>query len=258
MEVEKHEEEAQFVVQKEFQDSQLQFMAGPLDHLGVLHLLEELVLEYVWDGVTAWSSDESEDLEDDSPEDSVESGTDISCKGSVDTPPTGVDTMHQTLRQNDEEKCVDTCSSGVDTRSSSQKTCLLVLDSVSTQPEVVSTLVTLPREQILPVWDSVSTHSLDRSTHFGNFFTLSSTWTRGTLGFTWIGLGSCAHTPQGYFWTHWAINTLQLAIQPKRTFSEPSRNPFGGKKCSPPRSCSPGVSSSQFSSVQAREVEFDN
>ncbi|MQL89087.1 hypothetical protein Taro_021655 [Colocasia esculenta] len=143
---------------------------------------------------------------------------DISCKGSVDTPPTGVDTMLQTIRQNDEEKCVDTGSSGVGTRSSSQKTCLSVLDSVSTQPEVVSTLVTLPREPILPVLDSVSTHSLDRLTHFGNFFTLSSTWTRGTLEFTWFGLGSCTHAPQGYFWTHWTINSLQLAIQQKRCF----------------------------------------
>ncbi|MQM03296.1 hypothetical protein Taro_036075 [Colocasia esculenta] len=51
------------------------------------------------------------------------------CHGSVDTPPTGVDTMLQTQ----------------------------VLDSVSTQPEVVSTLVTLPREPILPVLDSAST-----------------------------------------------------------------------------------------------------
>ncbi|MQM10276.1 hypothetical protein Taro_043168 [Colocasia esculenta] len=52
------------------------------------------------------------------------SGQTFSCKGSVDTPPTGVDTMLQTLRQNDEEKvkCVDTASSGVDTRSSSQRT----------------------------------------------------------------------------------------------------------------------------------------
>ncbi|MQL68629.1 hypothetical protein Taro_000939, partial [Colocasia esculenta] len=73
----------------------------------------------------------------------------------VDTPLTGVDTVFQTLRQNEEEKvkCVDTASSGVDTsprfqrtqltglhgsvdtgsstvdtRSSSQKTCLAVLD----------------------------------------------------------------------------------------------------------------------------------
>ncbi|MQL80498.1 hypothetical protein Taro_012940 [Colocasia esculenta] len=62
---------------------------------------------------------------------------------------------------------VNTGSSSVDTRSSSQKTCLAVLDSVSTLPEVVSTLVTLPREPILPVWDSVLTHSEVVSTHSG-------------------------------------------------------------------------------------------
>ncbi|MQM07855.1 hypothetical protein Taro_040706 [Colocasia esculenta] len=62
---------------------------------------------------------------------------------------------------------VDTGSSSVDTRSSSQKTCLAVLDSVSTLPEVVSTQVTLPREPIMPVWDSVSTHSEVVSTHSG-------------------------------------------------------------------------------------------
>ncbi|MQM00890.1 hypothetical protein Taro_033633 [Colocasia esculenta] len=46
------------------------------------------------------------------------------CHGSVDTPTTGVNTGFQTLRQNDEEKakCVDTASSGVDTRPSSQRT----------------------------------------------------------------------------------------------------------------------------------------
>ncbi|MQL75786.1 hypothetical protein Taro_008161, partial [Colocasia esculenta] len=63
--------------------------------------------------------------------------------------------------------CVDTVPGSVDTRSSSQKTCLAVLDSVSTLPEVVSTLVTLPREPILPVLDSVSTHSVVVSIHFG-------------------------------------------------------------------------------------------
>ncbi|MQL67929.1 hypothetical protein Taro_000205 [Colocasia esculenta] len=44
--------------------------------------------------------------------------------GNVGTPTTGVDTGFQTLRQNDEEKvkCVDTASSGVDTRPSSQRT----------------------------------------------------------------------------------------------------------------------------------------
>ncbi|MQM15071.1 hypothetical protein Taro_048008, partial [Colocasia esculenta] len=68
--------------------------------------------------------------------------------------------MLQTLRQNDEEKCVDTGSSGVDTRSSSQKAYLPILYSVSTQPEVVSTLETLPREPFVPVWDSVSTHPM--------------------------------------------------------------------------------------------------
>ncbi|MQL81365.1 hypothetical protein Taro_013816, partial [Colocasia esculenta] len=37
------------------------------------------------------------------------------CHGSVDTPTTGVDTGFQTLRQNDEEKCVDTLLGQVDT-----------------------------------------------------------------------------------------------------------------------------------------------
>ncbi|MQM07267.1 hypothetical protein Taro_040104 [Colocasia esculenta] len=46
------------------------------------------------------------------------------CHGSVDTLTTGLDTGFQTLRKNDEEKvkCVDTASSGVDTRPSSQRT----------------------------------------------------------------------------------------------------------------------------------------
>ncbi|MQL72337.1 hypothetical protein Taro_004677 [Colocasia esculenta] len=108
----------------------------------------------------------------------------ISCKGSVDTPTTGVDTEFQTLRQNDEEKvkCVDTASSGVDTRPSSQRTQLTGLYSVSTQPQVVSTLDPVPRgpvcqtgtmcrhslaprSPVLHKWDSVSTHSLVVSTH---------------------------------------------------------------------------------------------
>ncbi|MQM02562.1 hypothetical protein Taro_035328 [Colocasia esculenta] len=38
---------------------------------------------------------------------------------------------------------------------------------VSTQPEVVSTLETLPREPFVPVWESVSTHPMGRSTHSG-------------------------------------------------------------------------------------------
>ncbi|MQM01605.1 hypothetical protein Taro_034365, partial [Colocasia esculenta] len=55
----------------------------------------------------------------------------------VSTHPLLVSTQgFQTLRQNDEEKvkCVDTSSSGVDTRSSSQKTCLSVLDNLIHPP----------------------------------------------------------------------------------------------------------------------------
>ncbi|MQL72713.1 hypothetical protein Taro_005022 [Colocasia esculenta] len=75
----------------------------------------------------------------------------ISCKGSVDTPTTGVDTGYQTLRQSHEEmvKCVDTVPSGVDTRPSSQRTQLAGWDSVPTQPVSVSTLEPSPRRPIL-------------------------------------------------------------------------------------------------------------
>ncbi|MQL97936.1 hypothetical protein Taro_030631 [Colocasia esculenta] len=62
------------------------------------------------------------------------------CHGSVDTPTTGEDTGFHTLRQNDKEKvkCVDTALSGVDTSPSSQRTELIVWDSVSTHFVVVS------------------------------------------------------------------------------------------------------------------------
>ncbi|MQM03242.1 hypothetical protein Taro_036013 [Colocasia esculenta] len=162
-------------------------------------------------------------------------GTYNSCKGSVDTPPTGVNKMLQTQSRMMKKwsSGVDTGSSSVDTRFSSQKAFLPIMYSVSTQPEVVSTLETLPREPFVPDWDSVSTHPMGRSTHSGNFFTLSHIWTRGTLGIMGIGLGSCAHDPQGYFWTHWAINTLQLAIQPTR---EPPRAFQKSAKSTPPPS----------------------
>ncbi|MQL93425.1 hypothetical protein Taro_026069 [Colocasia esculenta] len=52
----------------------------------------------------------------------------------------------------------------VDTRPRFQKTQLPDWDSVSTQPVVVSTLVSAPRRPILRKWDSVSTHL---STHSG-------------------------------------------------------------------------------------------
>ncbi|MQL85960.1 hypothetical protein Taro_018492 [Colocasia esculenta] len=87
-------------------------------------------------------------------------GHNISCKGSVDTPHTGVDTMLQALSQTMKKwsSSVDTKPSQVDTRPSSH---------VSTRDEVVSTLETSPREVFLPVWDSVSTLDQVRSTHSG-------------------------------------------------------------------------------------------
>ncbi|MQL86165.1 hypothetical protein Taro_018695 [Colocasia esculenta] len=90
-------------------------------------------------------------------------GTYISCKGSVDTPTTGVDTGFQTLRQNDEEKvkCVDTASCGVDTRPSSQRTQLTGLYSVSTQPQVVSTLDPVPRGPVCQT-GTMCRHSLGK------------------------------------------------------------------------------------------------
>ncbi|MQM18639.1 hypothetical protein Taro_051632, partial [Colocasia esculenta] len=46
----------------------------------------------------------------------------------------------------------------------------------------------------------------------------------GTLGIWWIGLGSCAHDPQGYFWTLWTINTLLIGHpttrEPPRAFQK--------------------------------------
>ncbi|MQL70466.1 hypothetical protein Taro_002776, partial [Colocasia esculenta] len=124
----------------------------------------------------------------------LSTGTHNSSKGSVDTPHTGVDTMLQALSRKMKKwsSSVDTRSSSVDTRPSSH---------VSTLDKVVSTLETLPREAVLPVWDSVSAHPMGRSTHSRNSVTSSLSWTRGTLGVWWIGLGSCGHDPQGYFWT---------------------------------------------------------
>ncbi|MQL91228.1 hypothetical protein Taro_023842 [Colocasia esculenta] len=103
----------------------------------------------------------------------ITKGTHNSCKGSVDTPHTSVDTMLQALRQKMKKwsSSVDTRSSSVDTRPSSQRTLSTVLYRVSTLDEVVSTLETLPREAILPVCDSVSTHPMGRSTHSENFLT---------------------------------------------------------------------------------------
>ncbi|MQM23792.1 hypothetical protein Taro_056860 [Colocasia esculenta] len=75
--------------------------------------------------------------------------------------------MLQSLRQKMKKwsSGVDTRSSSVDTRPSSQRTLVSTLD------QVVSTLETLPREAVLPVCDSVSTHPMGRSTHSENFLT---------------------------------------------------------------------------------------
>ncbi|MQM22961.1 hypothetical protein Taro_056021 [Colocasia esculenta] len=71
-------------------------------------------------------------------------GTNIFCKGSVDTTIPGVDTMVQNKGRNVKKSPsqVDTSPEQVDTRDLSQ---------------VV----------VLPVWESVSTHLMGRSTHSG-------------------------------------------------------------------------------------------
>ncbi|MQL98942.1 hypothetical protein Taro_031657 [Colocasia esculenta] len=66
---------------------------------------------------------------------------------------------------------VDTGSSSVDTGSS----------SVDTRSSSVDTRDP-SQKSFVPVWDSVSTHPMGRSTHSGNFSTISHIWTRGTLG----------------------------------------------------------------------------
>ncbi|MQM22393.1 hypothetical protein Taro_055445, partial [Colocasia esculenta] len=71
-------------------------------------------------------------------------GQTFSCKGSVDTTIDGVDTMAQSKGRNVKKRStsVDTSLGQVDTRDLSQG-----ID--------------------LPVWDSVSTHLMGRSTHSG-------------------------------------------------------------------------------------------
>ncbi|MQL90829.1 hypothetical protein Taro_023421 [Colocasia esculenta] len=109
-------------------------------------------------------------------------GTCTSCNGSVDTPTAGVDTRHQSLKKIHEDgvHCVDIVPGSVDTRPSLQKSLLPYWDSVSTQPVSVLTLEPSPRRPVLWNWDSVSTHPMNVSTHSGNFFILSPTWTRPT------------------------------------------------------------------------------
>ncbi|MQM11467.1 hypothetical protein Taro_044374 [Colocasia esculenta] len=78
-------------------------------------------------------------------------GTYNFCHGSVDTPIGGVDTGSESLKQfrEDRVKCVDTAPGSVDTSPRFQKTQLPDWDSVSTEPVVVSTLVSAPRSPVL-------------------------------------------------------------------------------------------------------------
>ncbi|MQM16689.1 hypothetical protein Taro_049649 [Colocasia esculenta] len=176
-------------------------------------------------------------------------GTYNSCKGSVDTAPTGVDTMLQTQGKMMKKwsRGADTRSSCVDTRFGSHKACLSVLYSVSTQPEVVSTLETLPREPFVPVWDSVSTHSMVWCRH-----TPAETqkreflWTRGCLGIRGFDLGFRAHAPQGTLWTYGAINTHVPCTPKAREPIHFQKKLFGNqwglsRSCSISRSCRPSL-----------------
>ncbi|MQL95226.1 hypothetical protein Taro_027889, partial [Colocasia esculenta] len=67
-----------------------------------------------------------------------------SCKGSVDTTINGVDTMAQSKGRNVKKRST----------------------SVDTSPGQVDTRDLFKRIE-LPFWDSVSTHLMGRSTHFG-------------------------------------------------------------------------------------------
>ncbi|MQL98533.1 hypothetical protein Taro_031241, partial [Colocasia esculenta] len=79
------------------------------------------------------------------------SGTNTFCKGSVDTTISGVDTMVQNKGRNVKKSPsqVDTSPEQVDTESSQVDT------------------IDLSQGIVLPVWESVSTHLMGRSTHSG-------------------------------------------------------------------------------------------
>ncbi|MQL87688.1 hypothetical protein Taro_020234 [Colocasia esculenta] len=86
------------------------------------------------------------------------SGTNIFCKGSVDTTISGVDTMVQRKGRNVKKRSssVDTSPGQVNTREPSQK-----VDTESSQVDTRD----LFQGFDLPVWESVSTHLMGRSTH---------------------------------------------------------------------------------------------
>ncbi|MQM15023.1 hypothetical protein Taro_047959 [Colocasia esculenta] len=86
---------------------------------------------------------------------------------SVDTRPGQVDTRDRSQRN----KSTDFYLSQVDTREPSQKAYFSVGYSRSTLNYLKSTLDASPKELFCPVWDSVSTHRMGRSTHTGNSVT---------------------------------------------------------------------------------------
>ncbi|MQL73243.1 hypothetical protein Taro_005583 [Colocasia esculenta] len=101
--------------------------------------------------------------------------TNISCKGSVDTTINGVDTMAQSKGRNVKKRSssVNTSPGQVDTRVRFQRnkttgfhlrsTLNQIVDTTSSQVETRD----LSQGIVLPVWDSVSTHLMGRSTHSG-------------------------------------------------------------------------------------------
>ncbi|MQL78977.1 hypothetical protein Taro_011411 [Colocasia esculenta] len=98
----------------------------------------------------------------------VFNGQTFSCKGSVDTTINGVDTMAQSKGRNVKKRStsVDTSRGQVDTRDRSQRNMLTGFHLRSTLNQIVDTR-DLSQGIDLPVWDSVSTHLMGRSTHSG-------------------------------------------------------------------------------------------
>ncbi|MQL82728.1 hypothetical protein Taro_015206 [Colocasia esculenta] len=89
------------------------------------------------------------------------------CLGSVDTRSSQVDTSSKFQKVRSTLDQVDTSPSQVDTRDSSQRIMSTGFYSRSTLNYLRSTLDASPRELFCPVWDSVSTHPMGRSTHSG-------------------------------------------------------------------------------------------
>ncbi|MQM23920.1 hypothetical protein Taro_056990 [Colocasia esculenta] len=97
--------------------------------------------------------------------------TTFSCKGSVDTTMSGVDTMAQSKDRNMKKRSTSVATSPgqVDTRDRSQRNLLTgfyLRHGVDTESSQVDTR-DLSQGIVLPVWDSVSTHLMGRSTHSG-------------------------------------------------------------------------------------------